>query len=175
MQAPKLKSSVTSRRFWSFALLAGMLPLALGLLEAAPPEAEKPVTEPELDAHVDAALFMRAKLAAAQAVLEGLVTEDFALIRKGARQMKTMSEAAQWPRSPDKVYDHHSEQFRRLAAKLEHLAQKENLEGASFTHMHVTSVCIECHNYVRNRLRVAEDPEGEHGGVLLIPSEWPEH
>ena len=150
----------------------GLVALILVGLYATSPANESPVTiSPE---RVDSSPFMRAKLASSQLVMEGLVTENFELISKGALQMTKMSEAAEWPRAPDKVYDHFSEQFRRLAGKLRRLARDENLEGASFTYMHMMATCISCHDYVRKSLRVAEDPEGESGAVRLIPSHWPE-
>ena len=168
---------LTCRRWRHLAVTLGLTMSILGVLHASPPNssspgADGPITEGADQS--DTSAFMRAKLASSQAVLEGLVTEDFGLISKGARQMKKMSEAAEWPRAPDEVYDHYSEEFRRLAAKLTHLAAKENLEGASFTYMHMTSMCISCHKYVRGSLRVAEDPNGRPGGVRLIPSEWPD-
>lgn len=144
---------------------------AICVMRAEPPASESPIIQPQ---HQDASPFMRAKLASSQMVLEGLVTEDFKLISDGASQMVMMSEAAEWPRAPDKIYDHYSEQFRRLASKLKRLAEAENLEGASFTHMHMTATCISCHEYVRGALRIAKDPEGKTGTVQLIPTEWPE-
>ncbi|MCA9232137.1 MAG: hypothetical protein KDA57_15925 [Planctomycetales bacterium] len=142
----------------------------ISMIYAADPLDEFPVTE--APPGVEPSSFMRAKLASSQAVLEGLVTEDFELVAKGAHAMAKMSEAAEWPRAPDKVYDHFSAEFRRLARKLVRLAAEENLEGATFTHMHMTTTCISCHEYVRGAFRVAEGPQGSPG-VQLIPSEWP--
>ena len=88
--------------------------------------------------------------------------------------MKRISEAAEWPRARDTVYEHYSAEFRRQCSKLEDLAQKENHEGASFTYLHMTTVCINCHDYVRDSLRMADVPSGRHN-VQLIPTEWPEH
>jgi hypothetical protein len=155
--------------------LGGVALLALttiGILRAEPPKAELPVTQSQDSP--DSSPFMQVKLTSSQLVLEGLVTENFELIAKGADQMAKMSEAAEWPRAPDKVYDHYSEEFRRLSSKLKRLAMEENLEGASFNHMHMTATCISCHNYVRKSLRVAKSADGESGTVRLIPSEWPE-
>lgn len=97
---------------------------------------------------------MRAKLASSQKVLEGLLTEDFELIRKGAEEMHKISEAAEWRTVPDPVYDHYSAEFRRLAEKLIHLAEGKNIEGAAFSHMHLTTVCISCHEHVRDVVRL---------------------
>ena len=116
--------------------------------------------------------FMRVKLVGSQNVLTGLVTEDFELIRRGASDMKTMSEAIQWPRSKDKVYEHYGQDFRRQCDKLMQLAKKKNLEGAHYTYLHMTTTCVNCHNYVRGSFRVKRDSTNPKGPVILIPTEW---
>ena len=117
-------------------------------------------------------VLMGAKLKSSQNVLAGLLREDFTLIAKGAREMKRISEAAEWPRARDSVYEHYSAEFRRQCSKLEELAKTRNHEGASFTYLHMTTVCINCHDYVRDSLRIAGP--GHRKDVQLIPSHWPE-
>jgi hypothetical protein len=87
--------------------------------------------------------------------------------------MKRISEAAEWPRQRDSVYEHYSAEFRRQCHKLEGLAKNKNHEGSSFTYMHMTTVCISCHEYVRDSLRIANQP-GRRSNVRLIPAQWPE-
>ncbi|KAA5547178.1 hypothetical protein FYK55_01870 [Roseiconus nitratireducens] len=130
--------------------------------------ADPPVSPIE---HAEGVL-MRSKLKRSQRVLEGLVRADFAAIAQGAHEMKLISEAAEWPRARDAVYEHFSAEFRRHCNQLEQLAQEGNHQGATFTYLHMTSLCVECHNYVRDSLRVAT-PGGD-GDIRLIPSEWPE-
>ena len=116
---------------------------------------------------------MHSKLTSSQRVLEGLVSKDFDLVARGAREMKRISEAAEWPRPRDAVYEHFSAEFRRQCNQLEKLAKSSNHEGVSFTYLHLTTTCIQCHNYVRDSMRVAESQR--HGNVQAIPSQWPEH
>ena len=115
---------------------------------------------------------MRAKLQGSEYVLDGLVTEDFSLIRRGAENMKNISLAVQWPRSQDQVYDHFGDEFRRQCDSLMDLADKRNLEGAHFTYLSMTTTCINCHNYVRRSFRVERDATHPQGPVRLIPTEW---
>ena len=135
-----------------------MMAIALGALwlTAADPVPNK-IEETEV--------LMRAKLTSSQKVLEGLLAKNFALIEEGAKEMKKISEAAEWPRHRDEVYEHYAAEFRRQCSKLESLAQKQNQEGASFTYLHMTTTCLDCHNYVRDGLRITADP----GGVSLAP------
>ncbi|MCA9139166.1 MAG: hypothetical protein KDB00_20475 [Planctomycetales bacterium] len=117
-------------------------------------------------------MLMRSKLKKSQSVLEGLLRKDFKMIQQGAKEMKLISEAAEWPRARDSVYEHFSTEFRRQCNELEEHAAEQNHKAATFTYLHMTNLCIECHDYVRDSLRVA-DPTGRNG-IQLIPAEWPE-
>jgi len=94
------------------------------------------------------AILMRAKLAASQQTLEGLMYGDFDLIGRGARQLRDIDEWHTGKR--DAVYDHYSAEFHRLSEKLVHLATEKNAEGALYTYHHLTSTCVTCHDYVRD-------------------------
>jgi len=115
---------------------------------------------------------MQAKLDSSQRVLEGLLRKDFDAVARGAREMKHISEAAEWPRPRDTVYEHFSGQFRRQCNQLESLAQQGNHEGVTFMYLHMTTTCIQCHDYVRDSLRIAGPGRGS---VQRIPTEWPQH
>lgn len=94
------------------------------------------------------AILMRAKLAASQQTLEGLMYGDFDLIDRGARQLRDIDEWHTTKR--DAVYDHYSAEFHRLSEKLVRLAKEKNAEGALYTYQHLTSTCVTCHEYVRD-------------------------
>lgn len=149
--------SSRQRRFVTSGLVVLLLGFGALWLTAADPTPEK---------IAETAVLMRAKLTSSQKVLEGLVAENFALIGEGAKEMKKISEAAEWPRHRDEVYEHYATEFRRQCNKLASLAEKQNHEGASFTYLHMTTTCIDCHNYVREGLRIAAEPGGR---VQLIP------
>lgn len=117
-------------------------------------------------------MLMRSKLKQSQSVLEGLLRKDFTAIAEGAHQMRLISEAAEWPRARDSVYEHYSAEFRRQCNELEELAGSQNHRGATYAYLHMTNLCVQCHDYVRDSLRVAR-PSGR-SGIQLIPSEWPE-
>ncbi|QEG20561.1 hypothetical protein [Mariniblastus fucicola] len=118
----------------------------------------------------DTQLYMDAKLANSQKVLAGLVTEDFVKIRDSARQLKKIAEAAHWPRSVDEVYQHYSVSFRRQCDKLAEHAEREDLQAAHYTYLHMSTTCIDCHGYVRSRFRIEKPAKG--GPVKLIPTQW---
>lgn len=132
--------------------------VSLALLTASTLRSESPEgarrTQPDATAP-----FMRAKLASSQKILEGLTTKKFGLIQDGAQELQKMSAAAGWQRSNDAVYLHYSREFRRLAEKLDRLAEDRNLEGASFSYMHILSTCLHCHEHARDVLRIADHDE----------------
>jgi hypothetical protein len=94
--------------------------------------------------------FMRGKLDASQQILEGLVTEDFDLIGKGADRLRVMSMRAEWNVLRGPVYEDQSASFRRSAELLGKMAKEKNIDGASLTYLHMTMQCINCHKFTRN-------------------------
>ena len=123
-------------------LFVGML-IAGALITTWQLGAADPDSQPNQDA-----ILMRAKLAASQQALEGLMSGDCDLIGRGARQLRDIEH---WNTSKrDAVYDHYSAEFRRLSERLVHLAEEENLEATLFTYQHLTSTCVSCHQYVRD-------------------------
>lgn len=83
-----------------------------------------------------------------------------------------MSHAAQWPTAKDNSYEHYQEAFRRQCDQLAELAATENHTGAHYMYLHLTTTCINCHNYVRQAFRVTLDKKHPPGPVILIPNDW---
>lgn len=96
--------------------------------------------------------FMRAKLKASSQVLEGLCTEDFALVQKGAKSLHTMSKAEKWRASNDAMYRQYSLEFRSGVERLEKAAKNKKLDAAALAWTKTTLNCIECHRWVKANL-----------------------
>lgn len=96
------------------------------------------------------ALFMRAKLAHSQNVLEGLTTEDYDLIEKGAQELALASLDSNWQVLQTEDYARQSAEFRRSCGTLRDAAKAKNLDGATLAWMDVTLKCVQCHKYVRD-------------------------
>jgi len=129
-------------------LLSGMLIAAAGYARSQQPD------------NVEA--FMRAKLKHSQDVLEGLTTEDFEMISKGAGQMEVLSQEAAWQVLQTPEYRQQSLEFRRATKELKEAAEKENLDAAALAYVDVTMKCVKCHQYVRN---VRNASVREHDGL----------
>ncbi len=94
--------------------------------------------------------FMRVKLLQSQKVLEGLTTEDYEMIAKGAAQMEILSQDAAWQVLQTAEYRQQSLEFRRSAQALKQAAEKKNMDGAALAYVDVALKCVKCHQYVRD-------------------------
>jgi len=143
--------------FWIVVVSSGVLLLTQLTTEsespaqAAPPKKFEPKTKP-------GNIFMRSKLKASQEILEGLTTEDFELVAKGAKELNTMTQGEKWRVSNDVMYKQFSQEFQRKTAALEKSAKGGQVNDISLKWVSVTMSCIECHSYVRgNRISEARE------------------
>jgi nitrate/TMAO reductase-like tetraheme cytochrome c subunit len=98
--------------------------------------------------------FMQAKLDSSKDVLEGLVTEDFALIEKGTKKMIEMSNATEWQVVEGPIFAQQSAEFRNAAKEVLNYAKKKNVAGASLSYLHLTMTCIACHKQIKKSVVV---------------------
>ena len=96
------------------------------------------------------AIFMRAKLAHADHVLEGLAIEDYEMIERAAQELSLASLDSNWQVLQTEDYVRQSAEFRRSCDLLKKAAQDKNLDGATLAWMDVTLKCVQCHKYVRD-------------------------
>ena len=154
-----------------FVIPLGMVFLfAAGCYWLAAEEAESPAVSqveatPQADARADKdkepalAKFMRAKLDASSQILEGLCTEDYETIQKGAETLKSMSREERWRVSNDAMYRQFSAEYRDSVDNILKAAQeKKNLDTAALAWTKTTLNCIECHRWVRNTLLAKTAP-----------------
>ncbi len=117
---------------------------------------------------------MLAKLASTQRIAEGLVSQDFQLVRRGAEEIERVCDASLWESNADPIYGQHRTELRRHASKLVRMAAEQNLDGSAFAYMNCMSSCINCHQHCRDVLRIA-DRTNSASRVVPIPvtdQEW---
>ncbi len=109
--------------------------------------------------------FMRQKLDATNLVLEGLLTEDFDMLTKGAKKLSEMSRAEKWRVSNDMMYRHHSEDFQSRVDKLIKASKDESVDAAALAYFDTTMSCIDCHKWVRRTLiaKTSDKPAAKPG------------
>lgn len=144
----------------SLALMCGAVSLMFGADEPGAAQKESPPAAPSQpkEGRTDIPLreFMRAKLQSSNKVLEGLVTDDPALVQKGAEELNTISSAERWRVSNDAMYRQFSGEFRRITQQLADAGEKKNMDQAALKWVDATMSCIECHRFVRG-IMIADD------------------
>jgi len=94
------------------------------------------------------------KLDASTKILEGLTTENFAMVGEGAKTLQSMSAAEKWRVSNDVLYRQYSAEFRLHADQLLEKANARNLDGATSAWVECTMSCVRCHHHAR-AIRIA--------------------
>lgn len=106
-----------------------------------------------------ASAFMQRKLDYTSQLVDGLATENFEKISKGAQDLMLLSHEADWNvvTSPD--YLKMSNDFRRATERLRTQGQEKNLDGATLAYFEVTLSCIRCHKQLRSQAMKIEADE----------------
>jgi cytochrome c556 len=133
------------RRGWS---VAAALLLIAGLVSG-PARSPSLAGQPEKRTRGE---FMRQKLEFSKNVLEGLSLEEYGMIEKNAKALKTLSQAAEWevPTIPNATdYVALTTEFQRYADELARNAKQKNIDGATLAYLKLTMSCVQCHKFVR--------------------------
>ncbi|MBX7166309.1 MAG: hypothetical protein K1X74_08155 [Pirellulales bacterium] len=94
--------------------------------------------------------FMQQKLVHAEAVLEGVVLEDFEQIATEAQKLSLISLDSTWQVLQSDEYAKQSAEFRRTAQAMAKAADEKNLDGSALAYVEMTMKCVKCHKYVRD-------------------------
>ena len=93
--------------------------------------------------------WMAAKLEYSTAILQGLATEDFDLIKKNAEQMRLLNKVEGFVRRRNPQYRLQVENFTRVADGLIKQADNENIDGVALEFSQLTLSCVRCHQVLR--------------------------
>jgi hypothetical protein len=146
----KLRPALAFGLLTSFALACGLwIPQAVNSQD--PVDSKKGKKDPAVksESERDQSEFMRKKLTASNQILEGLVTEDVDLVKKGAKSLVELSSAEKWQVHHNAMYKQQSNDFQRTAKKLVEAAESENFDSVALKWIDTTMKCVECHKYVR--------------------------
>lgn len=92
---------------------------------------------------------MREKLTAAATVLEGLATEDAALVEEGGKVLTELSKAEVWQVLKDTEYREHTQGFRSAVRRMEEAVKEKQFASAQLEWLEATKKCFDCHNHIR--------------------------
>ena len=110
---------------------------------------------------------MLAKLSTSHRIVEGMMANDFGRIRDGASQMASICSTQNWPSMDNELVAQWRGDLRRTSLKMARLASEQNIEGIAHTYTQMLGTCIDCHNYSREVLRLAQRPNSN--SVVPIP------
>ena len=96
--------------------------------------------------------FMRKKLEASNKILEGIVTDNSAIVVEGAKSLEEMCDAEEWRVSKDVLYRQFSDEYQRATGRLADAAKKGDMDKSLVRWMDVTMKCVSCHTFVREHL-----------------------
>ena len=91
---------------------------------------------------------MRAKLAHAQAVLEGVAIGSFDQIQANAGALHRLSTMSDWQVHRTMEYNQYSDEFRWIATELARHAKEKKLHATTLDYMSMTMTCVKCHDYM---------------------------
>jgi hypothetical protein len=129
------------KRSVAISIVAGMA-MAIGLSWATPASADKKEDS-----------VMRKKLEYSQRILEGIVIEDFKLIRKNAEAMQELGRSNAFDAAKTTEYRAQFLMFDFANSELARLADEEKLDGAALAYTQLTLSCVKCHERIRARAK----------------------
>ncbi len=119
-------------------LLLAALVLATSAMKAAQPAGNKNLSEE-----------MRLKLHYAQAVLEGITTENYPFISTNAARLKQLSTAPGWQAKDTPEFRRLTEDYVRATESLSKAAAQRNIDAATLAYFRLSTSCVNCHKYLR--------------------------
>ncbi len=99
---------------------------------------------------------MKFKLHHAQRVLEGIATENYDVIAENAKQLKLLSQQADWQIRQTPEYQRFTADFARNAESLLKAASNKNVDTATIAYFQMTVSCTTCHRYLRGEKGVGQ-------------------
>jgi hypothetical protein len=132
--------------------LLGSLLIALATLAAAPARSNGPFEQPQkLPTEAE---IMAAKVKHSQVLLDALAREDFKRIKKEAKALVRISDAAEFLNvHKTDEYLLQTAMFRESVATMVDKAEAKNLDGVLLAFLDMSARCVKCHQYTRTRKR----------------------
>ncbi|KAA5542084.1 hypothetical protein FYK55_14845 [Roseiconus nitratireducens] len=93
---------------------------------------------------------MQKKLEYSRQILDGLVTEDFDKILRGARALNEFGKR-KWIENESAEYRMQNQVFWFTTGTLVMAAEKESIDGATLSYTQMTHSCVNCHKLLRRQ------------------------
>lgn len=93
---------------------------------------------------------MQLKLEYSKEILDGLVTEDFDKILKGAKSLNRLGKR-KWVENESAAYRAQNQVFWFTTGTLVYAAEDKNIDGATLSYTQMTHSCVSCHKLIRRQ------------------------
>jgi hypothetical protein len=93
---------------------------------------------------------MQKKLEYSKNILDGLVSEDYDVIRSNAKALNELGKK-KWMENESSEYRTQNQVFWFTAGSLALAAEQKNIDGATLAYTQMTVSCINCHKLIRHR------------------------
>ena len=93
---------------------------------------------------------MRQKLTYAQAILEGVTSEDYKKITDSTVPLLALTHRAEWNAIDRYDYLAYSTGFRQAVNDLADAARRQSADGVAYSYMQMTMACVSCHRSLRD-------------------------
>ena len=93
---------------------------------------------------------MRQKLSFAQAILEGVTTEDYKKITDNTAPLLAVTHRAEWNAIDRYEYVAFSLGFRQAVNELADAARRQSADGVAYSYTRMTMACVSCHRALRD-------------------------
>ena len=97
-------------------------------------------------------ILMRQKLEHMKNVVEGMSSEDYAMVNKNLDAMEKIAQTATWKMIRTDDYQRYSRYFQDAIGDLKKALEKEDKTLAAMPYMRLSMSCIECHDAVRSHV-----------------------
>jgi len=93
---------------------------------------------------------MRQKLTYAQAIFEGVTTEDYKKITDSTVPLLALTHRGEWNAIDRYDYLAFSMGFRQAVNDLADAARRKNADGVAYSYVRMTMACVACHRSLRD-------------------------
>ncbi len=93
---------------------------------------------------------MQLKLEYTKTIVDGLVTEDFDKILKGAKSLNQLGKR-KWTENESAAYRTQNQVFWFTTGTLVYAAENKNIDGATLSYTQMMHSCVNCHKLIRRQ------------------------
>lgn len=93
---------------------------------------------------------MQLKLEYSKTIVDGLVTEDFDKILKGAKSLNQLGKR-KWIENESAAYRTQNQVFWFTTGTLVYAAENKNIDGATLSYTQMMHSCVNCHKLIRRQ------------------------